>query len=181
MNINGKDYGLLLTVAAASEIAKSCPDENFKQLNELLFSPSIPVSNNAIINMVCALSLGYEARRTFDEPGYTPAPLTRELLSTLSMLELWQLRGEAIQAFNAGLNTTVKVADSKKKRKSRQIKLNLAWFLFYGRRLGMSKREILCTTYSEMLDMIACFAIYHGAAPKKKPKKLSYAEIMEVI
>ena len=114
MEINGKDYGLLLTVAAASDIAKGCPGENFDKLNEALFSPSIPESNNAIINMVCALSHGYEARRTFDEPGYTPAPLTRELLSTLSMLELWQLRGEAIQAFNAGLNTTVKVDDSKK-------------------------------------------------------------------
>lgn len=114
MEIKGKDYRLLLTVAAASDIAQFCPGENFDHLNDVLFSPSIPVSNNAIINMACALSRGYEAHRAFDEPVYSPAPLTPDLLSTLSMLELWQLRVEAIQAFNAGLKTTVKVDDSKK-------------------------------------------------------------------
>lgn len=114
MEINGRYYGLLLTVSAASEIAQLCPGENFEHLNDVIFSPSIPVSNNAIINMACALSRGYESHRAFDDPGYTPAPLTPELLATLSLLELWQLRGEAIQAFNAGLTTTVKVDDSKK-------------------------------------------------------------------
>lgn len=45
----------------------------------------------------------------------------------------------------------------------------------------MSRQEILVTRYGEMLDMIACFAIYNGAKPKAKKKKLSFAETCEVI
>lgn len=30
----------------------------------------------------------------------------------------------------------------------------------------MSRAEILATRYGEMLDMIACLAIYNGATPK---------------
>lgn len=44
----------------------------------------------------------------------------------------------------------------------------------------MSKREILVTRYGEMADMIACFAIYNGAEPKEKHKKLSYDEAINV-
>lgn len=52
--------------------------------------------------------------------------------------------------------------------------MNLSWFLFYGRKIGMSKREILATPYEEMLDMLACLAIDNGASQKKekfKPKQ----------
>lgn len=47
--------------------------------------------------------------------------------------------------------------------------MNLSWFLFYGRKLGMSKPEILVTPYGEMLDMLACSAIDQGAKQKRKP------------
>lgn len=57
----------------------------------------------------------------------------------------------------------------------------MAWFLFYGRQLSMSRSEILCTKYGEMLDMIACLAIYNGAEPKPEKKKLTFAETLEVI
>jgi hypothetical protein len=40
----------------------------------------------------------------------------------------------------------------------------------------MTKQEILVTRVGEMLDMIACFAIYNGNAKPKR--KLSYQEIM---
>lgn len=44
--------------------------------------------------------------------------------------------------------------------------------MFYGRRLGMSKREVLVTPVGEMRDMIACMSIESGdAKPKKKKKK----------
>lgn len=46
------------------------------------------------------------------------------------------------------------------------------WLLYYGRKLGMQKREILCTSYVEMCDMIACMAIDNGAEPKRKARKV---------
>lgn len=45
--------------------------------------------------------------------------------------------------------------------------LNLAWYLFYGRKLNMTKQEILVTPYGEMMDMISCLAIYEGNATQK--------------
>lgn len=38
----------------------------------------------------------------------------------------------------------------------------------------MSRREILCTSVGEMLDMMDCNAIAHGAAPKAAEKSLDY-------
>lgn len=45
----------------------------------------------------------------------------------------------------------------------------------------MSRREILLTSVGEMRDMIACMAIYHGAKPKTKKRKLSFLETLEVV
>lgn len=59
--------------------------------------------------------------------------------------------------------------------------MNLSWLLFYGRRLGMCKREVLITKYGEMMDMIACLAIFNGAAkPKKRKPKLTYMQVMQL-
>lgn len=53
----------------------------------------------------------------------------------------------------------------------------MPWYLFYGRMLHMSRREVLCTRVGEMVDMIACLAIYNGAAEEKPPKrKMDFAE-----
>nr|DAO40382.1 MAG TPA: hypothetical protein [Caudoviricetes sp.] len=44
----------------------------------------------------------------------------------------------------------------------------------------MSKREIMCTRYGEMCDMISCFAIYNGAKPKKEKKAWSFDEAIKL-
>lgn len=44
----------------------------------------------------------------------------------------------------------------------------------------MSKKEILHTRYGEMLDMIACEAIYNGAKPAPIKKERTIAEIFEM-
>lgn len=41
----------------------------------------------------------------------------------------------------------------------------------------MSKAEILCTPYAEMMDMINCMAIVEGGA-KPKPRRLSFDEVL---
>ena len=46
--------------------------------------------------------------------------------------------------------------------------MNRAWWLFYGRRCGMSKQEIMVTTLGELTDMISCLSIYEGGAKMKK-------------
>lgn len=44
--------------------------------------------------------------------------------------------------------------------------MNLAWYLFYGRQLGMSRSEILSCPIGEIADMIACQQIANGAKQK---------------
>ena len=57
--------------------------------------------------------------------------------------------------------------------------MNRAWYLFYGRKLGMSAQEVMDTTYGEMLDMISCLSIYNGGA-EEKPPKLTWSEAMRL-
>ena len=38
------------------------------------------------------------------------------------------------------------------------------WFLYFGRKIGMSKAEILVTDLGEMMDMMSCFAVLEGGA-----------------
>ena len=42
----------------------------------------------------------------------------------------------------------------------------------------MSASEVMSTRYGDMLDMIACLAIYNGAKPKAE--KLSFEEAMKL-
>ena len=44
----------------------------------------------------------------------------------------------------------------------------------------MRRQEIMCTRYGEMLDMIACLAIYNGAKAKKKQKPWTFDAAMKV-
>lgn len=60
-----------------------------------------------------------------------------------------------------------------------KVKLNLAWFLFYGRNaLNMSRQEILVTKYGEMRDMITCLQIQRGelVPAGNTRKKYTYEE-----
>lgn len=50
---------------------------------------------------------------------------------------------------------------------------SLPWLLFYGHLLGMGRAEIMATRYGEMLDLVACLAIYNGQAKNKKTRVVS--------
>lgn len=56
--------------------------------------------------------------------------------------------------------------------RSDKIPLTTAWFLYWGRRLGMSRRETLATPVGEILDMMDCNAIAHGAKVKAAERSL---------
>ena len=53
---------------------------------------------------------------------------------------------------------------------------NLAWYLFYGRKMNMTKQEILVTPYGEMMDMISCLSIYEGNATQKIKRSWKYED-----
>ena len=50
--------------------------------------------------------------------------------------------------------------------------MNERWFVYYGLKLGMSKKETMRTGYGEMLDLIDCMAIDNGAEQKEPEKDI---------
>ena len=59
--------------------------------------------------------------------------------------------------------------------------MNLAWYLFYGRKLGMSKHEIYWTPIGEMNDMLACLAVYEGTAKiKNNNSKIKLEDLLRL-
>lgn len=50
--------------------------------------------------------------------------------------------------------------------------MNERWFVYYGLKLGMTKKETMLTGYGEMLDLIDCMAIDNGAEQKEPEKDI---------
>ena len=57
--------------------------------------------------------------------------------------------------------------------------MSKSWWLFYGLRIGMSRQEVMVTSFGEMNDLISCLAIYEGGAEPAMPK-LSYEQVMNM-
>ena len=57
------------------------------------------------------------------------------------------------------------------------MKLNTAWFIYYGLKAGMTREEVMNSYPGEVQDMIACMAIENGA---KQKIKLSFDEAMQL-
>ena len=61
------------------------------------------------------------------------------------------------------------------------IRLNLAWFKFYGLRFGLTITEAVNMRFGEMMDLITCEAIYSGAQkPKAVKKHYTFDEAMKL-
>ena len=57
--------------------------------------------------------------------------------------------------------------------------MNLSWYLFFGRKLGMSRQETATCDFDEMRDMIACLNIYNGIEDPAPPE-MSQDEILHL-
>lgn len=75
-------------------------------------------------------------------------------------------------------------AENRKKnrrRGGRSIRLNLAWFKYYGLRFGLTITEAVNMRYGEMMDLIACDAIFNGVQqPKEEKKHFTFDEAIKL-
>lgn len=59
--------------------------------------------------------------------------------------------------------------------------MNRSWFIFYGYRMGLNRKETLATRYGEFMDLMACEAIDKGTAKYRRPKvRMSTEEMLKV-
>lgn len=59
--------------------------------------------------------------------------------------------------------------------------MTLAWFKYYGVRLGLNIKEVPHMRYGEMMDMMNCDAVFNGAAEiKQTAHRMSFDDAMKL-
>ena len=112
MEIFGREINFLKTVWAGVEITKISPDHDPKRLAELFGGDGL-VSQETAIKFVRILNEAYEKKRAFEDPSYTPAPLTEEEIMYLTDNEFEVLFEAAIEAYT-GEEITVETEEPEK-------------------------------------------------------------------
>ena len=110
MIIYGREYKFFLTIGASVEIAELCPGGDIKRIGEVLNTEK-PLGENigVISGIVCALSKGAEVKKAFENVGYVPEPITKEISYSLDNNTYNELVSEAFAAYIGGKQTSVEV------------------------------------------------------------------------
>lgn len=122
MKIHGKERNFCMTVGAAKRIAKLCPEGKIENLNIVLSNDNTVEMVEKVTEILVILNEGYESKRAFEEPGYTPDVLTVEELETLEIQELTKLQTEALRAARKDQKPDVEIGQEKPGRKSKNVK-----------------------------------------------------------
>lgn len=120
MQIYGREVGFRFTVGASAKISDLCPDGDISRLGEVLEGQYGKVARDSAA-IIAALSEGYEEACAFENPGYTPKPLTVEEVLTLRMGEFAQLQQAALAARTEDSKPTVEVEPEKKESGKAQV------------------------------------------------------------
>lgn len=118
ITVRGKEYPLALTVQAFAEIGEACPGRDIQRLDEIT---AMPLGDSMILTakIAVAMSRAAENKRKYEEPGYTPDPLTLDGLVTLSMPEYQDIMLPVVNALKEQRGgQTVRVAAAKGQKKT---------------------------------------------------------------
>lgn len=113
MKIHGKERNFAMTIGAAKKIAKLCPESKLENLNVMLSSGSTVDMVEKVTELLVILNEGYENKKAFETPGYTPDVLTVEELETLEVEELTRLQTEALKTIKKDQKPDVEVGQEK--------------------------------------------------------------------
>lgn len=186
MRINGTEYGLRLTVAAAIEAEKVCPDQDITKIGTLLKGNADEAVWN-VIRIVKILSDGYANSERQKGRAATAANMD-ELIDACAgelvfshMVEGITETFERDYAGKISAKPTKKGREVAKKSIKRTLEGSLPWYLYFGRNHGMDKEDVLNTVFGEFQDLMTCDAISHGLAEEvAKKKKLTQEEMYEL-
>lgn len=112
MLINGRNTGFKLTIGASDVICKLCPDNDLSRIGEVLDAGYSDVLNVAV-EIMTALSNGYEEAQAYADPTHVKRPLTRGEVLAMSPAEFMQLRGEAFGTLAKDVTATVETESPK--------------------------------------------------------------------
>lgn len=117
MLVYGKEHGFKLTVGAAIEIAKLCPNGDLTKIADIV-EGGFDAALMANVHIAAAMSKGYEDAKRFENPEYIGTPLSVDEILSLDPTVLGELLNEALSAFKVDQLTTIAVKASKKNRKA---------------------------------------------------------------
>ena len=179
MQINGKEYGLRLTVAAAIETEKVCPKTDITQIRDVLKGDAEKVLED-VIRITRILSEGYANSEKHKGRAAEPVSI-KELIGAIDADELFfsHMVGAIAETFARDYGGKIRSKPTKRGREAarkstvgkRTLEQTLPWYLYFGRNHGMDKDEVLNTVFGEFQDYMTCDAIYHGFAEEVAAKK----------
>lgn len=116
MTIRGREIRFMCTVEAHHKISAIAQDNNIDTVLHMLQDPSDTVAlYTNVVLFTAAMSEGFEQHRAWEEPDYTPNPLTLDELAHLRRKELDTLFGEAMEAFIEDIGVSVETKEPQKK------------------------------------------------------------------
>lgn len=113
MIIHGKERGFFLSTAATLEIAKMCPDEDIKNIGEIMKGSFADISMSGA-KIIVIMNTAYEKDLMYNDPGHKVDPLTVEEVLDLDMNTFREAEAAALKAFKADSRQTVEVEPEKK-------------------------------------------------------------------
>lgn len=117
ITVQGVEYDLELTVGAFAEISEACPNGDFSRIDELFQLPP-GKAMLAAAKMLAAMSRGAEEKKRYEDPSYSPHPLTYQELVNLPLLEYKPIQAQLASAMGGCLSEQkIKTEASKKKEK----------------------------------------------------------------
>ncbi len=112
--VRGKEYPVAMTVQAFAEISDLCPGKDISRMDEI---SRMPAGEGIVLvaKMAVAMSRAAENKRKYEDPEYTPNPLTLEAITTLEFADYTKVAESIYGALTAGMGgQTVEVAEQKK-------------------------------------------------------------------
>ena len=118
MKVNGKEYGLLYCVGAMAELKEQCPNQDLKNLRQLLDTPE------GGKQLLCIMSRWHEKAEAFkarlEGREYTEQPLQAELLDFVPVQEFNEMLAEAVDVMFRDRQATVETEEPDKNRKKKE-------------------------------------------------------------
>ena len=119
VTVRGKEDRLALTVQAFADIGEACPGRDIQRLDEIA---AMPIGDSMLLTakIAVAMSRAAENKRKYEEPGYTPDPLTLDSIITLSMSEYQGIMIPVVNALKEQMGgQTVRVDAAKGQKKTK--------------------------------------------------------------
>lgn len=114
VKLYGHEYPLEMTVQAFADISDLCPGKDIQRMQEIA---AMPTGESMIITakILAAMSRAAENKHHFENPEYTPNPITVEAITVLPVIEYTEVMKTVFEALGESMSSqTIELEPTKK-------------------------------------------------------------------